>query len=441
MKLKIKDLAIVCFLITSCFTFILEDMIYTGSANSYSVSAGIMLFFLLTSVLILGKSAKGIIEYSWIWIFYIVTVMISLLRRNFLKTALCDVMIIIVALFGVMIINQSIERFKTGIRFLCIMGLINTFAIFLQYILGETYNKFYWSLLTEKWKEYAKYYFDKGYYMGIQAVPGQAAGAIIFALGIIVCYILLAKYEKERIKHKGICFLSIIGMILAILLTGKKGIFISGILAIFILFITLLAQKKQWIRLLLLLLAVVIGYNVFKWYVLQHANVAFLYRFSQFFKAMEEGNQYAITTGRSYLYVYAIELWKNHMLLGIGWRTFRDYTVYLYGYESKHDVNLDYLQMLCECGILGFVMIMIPVLITLFRTLKLERSILKSSMNFSTKFTIMVAGFIQLFTLIYAFFEIPFYDRTFFVVYAFSCIIINNAYREYGKKGMIAYAD
>lgn len=440
MKLKIKDLGIFCFLITSCFTFILENMIYSGSSNSYFVTIGAMLFFLLASVLILGKNVKGIINYSWMWGLYLVTVVVSLSRRSFLKSALCDVMIILVVLLGVMVINQSTERFKVGINFLCVMGLINSFFVFLQFFMGEAYNKIYWSLLTEKWKEYAEHYWDQGYYMGLQAVPGHAAGAIMFSLGIIACYILLLKYERRRIPYKGICFFSLIGMTLAILLTGKKGIFLSGVLALIILFITFLAQKKQWIRLLLFLLATVVGYNVFRWYVMQHTDVAFLYRFSKFFLAIEEGNKYSITTGRNYLYGYAIELWKGHKFFGNGWRTFRDYSMYLYGYDSKHDVNLDYLQMLCECGIIGFAMIMIPVITTLFRTIKLERNILKIKMKFSAKFTIMVAGFIQFFTLIYAFFEIPFYDRTFFIVYAFSCIIINNAYREYGKKGMITYA-
>lgn len=154
---------------------------------------------------------------------------------------------------------------------------------------------------------------------------------------------------------------------------------------------------------------------------------------------MEEGNAGVLTTGRNYLYEYAIDLWREHKLFGIGWRVFRDYTTAAYGYDTKHDVNLDYLQMLCECGIVGFILMITPILITLRRTVYLARNTLKFDLSFDNKLTITVACFIQFFTLIYAFFEIPFYDRTFFVVYAFSCMIVNSAYQQTKMQKLIVY--
>lgn len=439
MKLKMKDLGIICFLITSCFTFILENMIFKGDANSYIVSMSIMLFSLFCAILINGREVKGIIEYSWTWGFYIAVVSVSLIRRSFAVSAMCDVLVIIFVLVCVITFKRKTEDFKCGIKFLYVIGIVNAFAVLLQFVLGDAFNNVYWSLLTDKWKDYSELYFNMGYYMGIQSVPGHAAGAIIYTIGISVCLLLLAKYQKRIIRFKAIYFVGIGVLALAVLLTGKKGSIVAGMLAIVILFITLLMQKKQWIRMLIFLLMSFLGVIVFRWYALSHSEVTFFARFAKFFIAIEEGNVVGVTTGRNYLYGYAIELFKKHVLLGNGWRTFRDYTVSMYGYDSKHDVNFDYLQMLCEFGIVGFVFIMIPVLITLIRTIKLERSILLMDISFAAKFAIIVAGFIQLFTLIYAFFEIPFYDRTFFVVYAFSCIIINNAYREYCKKGMVVY--
>lgn len=441
MKIKIKDLGIICFLLPACFTFIIENMISNGSKTSYIISTSLMMLSLLFATLVLTDGMRRIIRYSWVWSLYIAAVVISLLRRSFATSAVCDVMIILLTLLGVLSISQSLSRLKVGIKFLYIIGWINTSFILLQYIFGKSFNDIYWSLLTPTWKEYAKHYYDKSYYTGLQAVPGQAAGAILFAMGIIACYILVAKCEKKRVRHQGRCYLVLAAMFISLLLTGKKGIFICGIMAFFIMTITIFLQKKQWIRAVLLLIALVVGYNAFKWYVLTHSNVAFLYRFYQFFQNMEAENEFGITTGRNYLYIYAIELWNKHKLLGSGWRTFRDYTVYLYGYETKHDVNLDYLQFLCECGIIGFILIIIPVLTTLFRSLKLTRNILKAKIDYTTKFTIVFSGFIQFFILLYAFFEIPFYDRTFFGVYAFSCIIINNAYREYGRIGTAAYGN
>lgn len=395
---------------------------------TYYVTNGVMVLCMLGAIVALGRGYKKNLNYSWTWCLYIAAILIALLRRKYAATAFCDVLIITVALIGVLTISLKVEQFGTGIKFLYAMGLISAAAVFVQYILGDFYNNIYWRLFTQSWAEYVEHYYDKGYYTGLHAVPGQAAGAILFALGILVCYCLLKLYSKNKVKMRYYLIAAL--PLLAILLTGKKGVLIAGVASFLLLTIFLMAQRKQMFRLLLLFALIVAGYNVFRWYVLAHPDISFLYRFYQFFEAMETGNETVLTTGRNVLYEYAIELWQQHKLLGIGWRVFRDYTTSVYGYATKHDVNLDYLQMICECGIIGFTLMMTPILITLYRTINLARRTLKLNLSFDSKLSIMVACFIQFFTLIYAFFEIPFYDRTFFIVYAFSCIIVNSAYQE-----------
>ncbi|MCD7831476.1 MAG: hypothetical protein LUI01_04340 [Firmicutes bacterium] len=139
-------------------------------------------------------------QYSWIWSLYIVAVLIALARRQYSASSFCDVMIIVVALFCVITISLRIEQFGIGVKFLYMMGIVSAAAIFVQYILRDAYNAIYWRLFTQKWEEYVEFYYNEGYYTGLHSVPGQAAGAILFSIGILVCYCLLTKYSKKKIK-------------------------------------------------------------------------------------------------------------------------------------------------------------------------------------------------------------------------------------------------
>lgn len=120
---------------------------------------------------------------------------------------------------------------------------------------------------------------------------------------------------------------------------------------------------------------------------------------------------------------------------GVGWFQFNGYTVSRFGYPKTHSVNLDYLQFLCETGIVGFVFMMTPIIVMVRRTFIVCKNALKNIAEKSKLWTILFAVFVQLFTLMYAFIEVPFYTVMYFAIYIFSCMIINNAYKEDGRIG------
>lgn len=78
-----------------------------------------------------------------------------------------------------------------------------------------------------------------------------------------------------------------------------------------------------------------------------------------------------LTSGRLDLWKKALELFREKPVFGIGWEQFMNHNTY------EHDVHNTYLQWLCETGIVGFVLLMVPTagmyLITLRRTIRYRR--------------------------------------------------------------------
>lgn len=436
MKVRKNDLAVIFFLITPCFNFIFEEILYRDTVNSYVFCAACMAMLLSLSIFFVGKISKNINNLNGVWALYLVAVFLSLFQRSITISLLFDVLIIAITVICVVIFRMKISDLKVGTRLLYFVGIINCGAVLIQFVFKDYFNDAYWNLLSTSWHEYAEKYFDRGYFSGLQSVPGHAAGYIIFAIGLLVSKIVLRRYSKRK-KHNLRLYIVLAILFVALLLTGKKGVLFAGAIAIVLMAAILMMEKKQVIKLIALLLGIIVIYNLLKYYSLKYANVPIFYRLNQFFVAMSEGNEGVLTTGRNYLYSYAMEQWSTHKWFGIGWRAFRDYTVTVYNYPSKHDVNLDYLQFLCETGLVGFILIIIPIVITLRKTILLLRKLLKNSAPDDEKKIILYASFIQFYTLIYAFFEIPFYDKMFFGIYAFSCIVIQSAYKAYTKKEIV----
>ena len=67
-----------------------------------------------------------------------------------------------------------------------------------------------------------------------------------------------------------------------------------------------------------------------------------------------------MSNGRFELWGYALKLFRSNPIWGVGWRRYHEYAlVNLHEDIEAHNV---YLQMLAECGIIGFLLYIIPVI-------------------------------------------------------------------------------
>ena len=388
-------------------------------------SRELVIAVLLVSIVISLDGLKiTVLKENIYWLSFIIAIIPSLTQRDITSRVLAELTICFLFILFLILVPCSWSSIKCGYNFIFIFGIINAIAIILQYILRERFNDIVFSHFTEYAKNYVRLYYRSGYFMGFNHVPGTSAGVITFTIGMIVLDYIL-KY-RNRGKKRFLLLLFI--LIYSLLLTQKKGILFVTIATLFFLYYNLIGTKRRIVSLLVLMFLCPIVYFSFENVLSIISNKEIFYRLSSFFQQIETGKNY--DSGRLLLFENAISIWKTKPIFGIGWLKFSEYTTTLLGYKNAHYVNLDYLQFLCETGIVGFILSIFPIIITLYKTIKvLSRfNVINSNIPASV---VVYSIFIQIFTVIYAFLEIPFFDRTFFLpIYIFSTICISKCYSE-----------
>lgn len=322
--------------------------------------------------------------------------------------------------------DDDVAAYRPLIRTLLLIGIGVGVMVVLHLLLGKTFNQLYFSILTDKEADLALNYYNSGYYFGLMYNPHEPAGLIAISIAGLVLWNLIR--NKMEIKVFAVAAV----LLIPLLLTGKKGIFVCLILILTVMVVVWFAIRKQWRRIWILLLIVGVGGAAFVLMVMLFPEFSLFKRFHELLSGLLSG-QSADTT-RTALYRVAFREFQASPLIGIGWRGFNTIVMEKYGFSRGHEVNCDYLQWLCESGIVGFVLCLTPVLVTLYRAIRVCVSLVGSEGDHNDTLVIMLSVFIQAFTLIYAFYEIPFFDIVYFSVYIISCAIINSAYTRRVRK-------
>lgn len=318
------------------------------------------------------------------------------------------------------LIDIPVERYKNVFKLLVTIGIITAILVMFQYFAGGFFDKVYYPMLSEKARQTFSLYKRKGYYFGLLYNPHEPAGLITFGIAGLILW----KYAS---RSKGY-FIYLISLLMAIplLLTGKKGVLFIAVIALGIMIMVLHGSRKQWMKALKFLAAIFVVAALLVYLSLKHPEIAIFNRFRRFLLGLIAGD--SIDSGRYSLYQMALSEWRGHELFGIGWRHFNALTVEKYGMTQYHEVNCDYLQWLCETGIIGFILSIIPVGTMLYRSIFVCRKLIRRAKSQIETWVLLFAGLIQIFTFMYAFVEIPFFDIIFFAVYICSCIVIDSAY-------------
>ena len=119
-------------------------------------------------------------------------------------------------------------------------------------------------------------------------------------------------------------------------------------------------------------------------------------------------------------------------MFGIGWEQFMNNNTY------EHEVHNTYLQWLCETGVIGFVLIMIPLLYmyltTLFRTVRIRRK--GAALPYGLKEMNFVSLGMQSFFWALNLIDPSFYHQNFFCFFSFT-IILEDASRRMEKQFLL----
>lgn len=378
--------------------------------------------FLLIAMVVAMIQNRGRIRYSaLIWILFIANIIFSV--------ALHDPTVGRLGRAGLMSLMMTLILFidyepgtYSGL-YTCTVKLAVFYAIFviLQFILGTSFNNVYFPLLTPSYRYVANYYYGRKYFFGLIFNPHEIG--VLIAIAIIVLILrqmICSKKKKSRVVLA-------VFLLVPLLMTQKKGVVFVSLFVFFLVICVLYASRKQAIKIFgAAILITVVLFLVVRYALAQGSNSVVLYRIAKFITGLASGE--ISDSGRGKLYSIALREFSRHKLFGIGWRKFNSTILSSYGYHSGHEVNMDYLQWLCETGIVGFLMNIIPVVVMLGRTIVLCFRYVRRLPDSDKKWVVLTAVYTQFFTVIYACFEIPFYDNLCFGFYVLSCMIINGSY-------------
>jgi len=256
--------------------------------------------------------------------------------------------------------------------------------------------------------------------------------AIIFSLS---CYINNYRIFKNSIIQMLFAVIGLAGM----LCVNRKGELLALIISVLTIFIIHMKHsnktEKRLIRrkLICFLPIVILGVSYL-------ASKGYLARFTIFFKRISRilGNEHVdITSGRVYIWKYAIELFMQHPIFGIGWEQFK-----MVAPEYDLDtvkVHNNFLQVLCETGVVGFCLIIIPMTMLLMVTfIKTDKCIRMNKSAEIAKVSYMISLGVQVYFFVLDFIDPCIYKMHFWIVYSIGIMsLIGACYNDSSMKKVV----
>lgn len=263
------------------------------------------------------------------------------------------------------------------IRMLTIAGTIVALYVCLMRFLPGVYQVIL-RFLPQSVREYNEYLMKQGY-----GVP--VGGSIVYAdymiSMVIIAFLSAILTKQERMifhaNYKIKFWIIAILMLFAMLFEQRRGEPVCLVLTLLLMGFTGFNRQSISTRARRIFLLVIAGFALLILFI-------FLRRFgsaSRFIASTMEGILAGdISNGRLIRWNHAITIFRQHPIIGFGWGRFGNY------YWGKSDVvNLlniykyvhnDYLNVLCETGIIGFVLIYTPLLVVLLATIKQTKELI-----------------------------------------------------------------
>lgn len=251
-----------------------------------------------------------------------------------------------------LLLGFKTEYSKTFLRLIKLTGVFETTGILLQFFFPQLYISVMRILVGEEVCVDILNNQNVGYLTGFTSQVGRTSYFFIAYIGVIV-FEIIYKNRKQNItgvKITGRNMLSLLIGITALIMTGKRAHFVFGSLAIAITVFIFSKSKLRILKATLIVLSLlIIAILTFKYW----SNIPTLSRIYDWICSLRNSDDlFILTNGRSNIYDYAIDLWKNNKLFGIGWGNFSRSMALDSGFYGWN-VHNNYLQILVENGIIG----------------------------------------------------------------------------------------
>ena len=193
---------------------------------------------------------------------------------------------------------------------------------------------------------------------------------VLTLCGLLTFNIIMS--YKGKLRHKWL-YWGCIGICAAgMLFVNRKSELLAYLIGLFVCYrmqmgISTRKEKKTTTRIAVIIVAMAIAALVFL------GAAGYLERYVVFFQKLllnmgDTETKVDVTSERSVLWVLALSLFAEHPIFGIGWAHFHDHLPEKLSHLDN--VHNNYIQLLCETGIVGFFLVLIPLLLILRETVR-----------------------------------------------------------------------
>ena len=417
-----KDYFKIKLITISLFLLLLYPNMIGVSRYIYLGSSFVIAGTLFLAVFLMFKSnRKYMIKYGlslfFIEIFWVLTLLLMIISSQDFKHG--DTGIVIQ--YGLLVIFIVTSKYSSGWlkdykKYMLAFALVHSIFSIIFFVIPGIYPKYIIKLFDSQYHTQLLHWYNSGYATGFATHYSQNGIFLAISTGVIFCIIICNK--DKRIRNITSFLISII----ALILTGKRGPLLFCILSILILYYMYKSNKpvERLIKIIGIIAIGISGVIILSKYVPAIENT--LNRFTSY------GSD--ITNGRTELYEFAWQWFNENPTFGIGWggypyRVNKTFIGAIYGRNSNMYAHNVYLQLLCEVGIVGFLLFMVPMFYTVIKTKKLLKMnrFNKIILDKDEECALSISLFVQIFFLLYCFTGNPLYDYSSLFPYMISCAV------------------
>ena len=199
---------------------------------------------------------------------------------------------------------------------------------------------------------------------------------VLSLCGLLTFNLIMAYKGKLRNKlvYWGILGIGALGM----LIVNRKSELLAYMIAVFFCYLIHMSfctppEKRKILRITAVFLVAAAGGLVLL------GMAGFLNRYLVFIQRLMSNYQGTglkadVSSGRTSLWKLALTLFLDHPFFGIGWRMFHGYLPFEFSHlDNAHN---NYIQLLCETGITGFLLVVVPMVMMLretYRNIRVNR--------------------------------------------------------------------
>ena len=388
----IFSFCVLCFL--PYISFFTESKLPKETLPVYLVMVIVPFFSIL---LLRFRISKNICPLVIIWLLYMfeywLSTMLTTKSPYMYSSVVIWAMELLVILYFANKTDWQEYFFKYLLIFSCIFMIAAIIQVFIPKLLEPLIKWLYPESITANMFRLVK----NGYYTGLSSYITYQCHNILPIIGFSFATILLKNHSrKQYINWVCVCGLSMFSMII----TNKRMPLVAMLLALCICFFVAIGNKVIRKRIM------VIGSLMFVAFLVMMIFTSYGERIlSRILESKGVENE-----ARGYLWSSAVQLWFRRPFVGNGYASFSEF--------SNLSVHNSYLQVLCESGLIGFVLFLGIYFIPLNKAIFVYKKLGSNSLYSNQKVYLFTTIFYQSFCIIHSVTESVFHGTSLFLPFA-----------------------